>query len=965
MRSKIQDDPIELLEKIKVLMHDPIRAKYPFASLTEAIMRMLNIKQFENEGLLDYVKRFKQSRDIMKSHVGTDILDKFVENTREYRDEIDTSQKEKLKEGAFEKWMAYLLIRNSDQSKYGTLMNGLVSQFSMENNQYPKTIMGATDILSSHKFDKRGGQGNQGNRNKDRKGNWQDAKKEDDDETKSTLKTDETSFSQSDKSQKCYCCGKKGHLSPECPDKNNIEKKDWYIRKAEQYMQSEQGDKQEHDDNASTTSGRSSRIDWSGLLIATTVDQTIEKESHHMDDQDLGKRLRNSITLDNGSTLSLFSNPDLVENIRRSDKTLVLATNAGVKQSNQEASVPGFGKVYFDKDAIANIFGLSDLKKKYRITYDSMKEDAFLVYKENEIIRFECSPEGLYQYEVSKGYKSDLKDSGTSYLVSTVTENRKGYTLRQFERAKQARKLYHIVGTPTIENFKSLIRMNIIKNCPVTVEDINIAEKIFGPDISSLKGKSTRRKPKPARKDLIKIPKELIMKHHDIELCMDTMYINQCGMLTAIDRTVKYRSLVPIDTRHHEEYYRALDQILRYYNNAGFVITEIHCDGEYRGMMNKVKDDLDVKMNFTNTQDHVPEAERNNRTIKERIRAAFQRLPYKAITKVMIRHLAMTQANQLNLFPVKGGVSTYYSPRMILNQTNLDYTKHCTVPFGAYVQANHETSKTNSQVTRTLDAIYLRPAQNQQGGHELMDLNSGQCITRNIVHEIPVTEVVIKAVETMAYKQGFTDLKFKNRHGVIFHDADWIAGVDYDDNDDDNENDDEEYHPEYEDEEELEQEEHIDPDEVDEITADARENANPNINEEQVQEVQPEQEQPEALQDQEDDANIVSDGDEEESQGTSESTRRSIRTTQPIERLSYMQATKVTFKNEPDKQLEYCHNLIAQTKPRKKKEYEPSEAMLMARLINEMNTKIIEKGISFAQQYLLNKGIKVFGQKRS
>jgi hypothetical protein len=29
----IRDDPIELLNKIKVLMHDPIRVKYPFASL--------------------------------------------------------------------------------------------------------------------------------------------------------------------------------------------------------------------------------------------------------------------------------------------------------------------------------------------------------------------------------------------------------------------------------------------------------------------------------------------------------------------------------------------------------------------------------------------------------------------------------------------------------------------------------------------------------------------------------------------------------------------------------------------------------------------------------------------------------------------------------------------------------------------------------------------------------------------
>jgi hypothetical protein len=162
-----------------------------------------------------------------------------------------------------------------------------------------------------------------------------------------------------------------------------------------------------------------------------------------------------------------------------------------------------------------------------------------------------------------------------------------------------------------------------------------------------------------------------------------------------------------MNTRQHKEYYRALDQILRHYNQAGFVITQIHCNGEFRSMMDKVKDDLDVNMNFTNAQDHVPEAERDNRTIKERIRAVYHRLPYKALPRIMLRYLAVTQANQLNLFPVKGGVSTYYRPCMILNQENLDYAKHCSVPFGAYVQANHETNRTNSNATQMLDAIYL------------------------------------------------------------------------------------------------------------------------------------------------------------------------------------------------------------------------------------------------------------------
>jgi hypothetical protein len=58
--------------------------------------------------------------------------------------------------------------------------------------------------------------------------------------------------------------------------------------------------------------------------------------------------------------------------------------------------VPGFGKVYYNEDAIANIFGFLDLKKKHQITYDSDKEDAFLVHMDNKIVKFECSPDGLY-----------------------------------------------------------------------------------------------------------------------------------------------------------------------------------------------------------------------------------------------------------------------------------------------------------------------------------------------------------------------------------------------------------------------------------------------------------------------------------------------------------------------------------------------------------------------------------------
>jgi predicted RNA-binding protein len=95
--------------------------------------------------------------------------------------------------------------------------------------------------------------------------------------------------------------------------------------------------------------------------------------------------------------------------------------------------------------------------------------------------------------------------------------------------------------------------------------------------------------------------------------------------MTTIDQTIRFRSAIPINNRTHKEYYCVLDMVLHMYNSAGFHIKTIHCDGEFRAMMEKVKDDLGVRMDFTNALDHVPEAERNNRTIKERVRAAYQK----------------------------------------------------------------------------------------------------------------------------------------------------------------------------------------------------------------------------------------------------------------------------------------------------------------------------------------------------
>jgi len=152
------------------------------------------------------------------------------------------------------------------------------------------------------------------------------------------------------------------------------------------------------------------------------------------------------------------------------------------------------------------------------------------------IVQFKRTKEGLYCYKPSKWYKASLK-KGISNLVTTVNKNKKGYTQRQYERAVAARALYHNVGAPTMENFKKMIQANMIRNNPITVEDVNIAENIFGPDISVLKGKSTRTKRKVVKEDLIEVPAEIYEKHSDLELCFKTMIVNGMAFLTSIDKS--------------------------------------------------------------------------------------------------------------------------------------------------------------------------------------------------------------------------------------------------------------------------------------------------------------------------------------------------------------------------------------------------------------------------------------------
>ena len=785
----------------------------------------------------------------------------------------------------------------------------------------------------------------------------------------------------------CYCCGKKGHISPQCPEKDTRPRDKWIKKTVYQHLQSDAGDVQ-----ANTKSIRDDVSDWSitseqsSFIYGTTLATMQTQENMNM---------RNVVILDNGSTVDLFCNPDLVENIRKSEHGMNLATNVGAKMNNTQATIPGYGDVWYDKDAIANIFSFSKMKQQYRITYDSNDSDAFVIHrpdhKDGNII-FKCSENGLYFHS------PDLSKNATVLnMVTTVQNNKKGYTARQIKEAEVARQLYYTIGCPNKEAFKSLLRMNIIKNCPVTPEHVDRAESIYGPEIGRLKGKSTRTKPTSVLKDVIAIPPEIYEKNYNLDLCIDVMYVSGIQFLVSIDKQIKYRAAIFIHDRTKKTLYAAIDKIFRLYNAATFKITTIHADGEFEPLFAPIHDQLDATFNYANPGDHVPEIERSNRTVKERCRAIYHELPYKNLPKILIKHLVYECIRKLNYFPVKGGVSTYYSPRMIIHNTTLDYHKHCQVSFGQYVHVNNDPNPTNTMEARTLDAIYLSPTESMQGGHYVLDLRTGRVITRRRVTAIPITESVIHLVEAQATKDKITTLKFTNRNRLDLDRVSTIAGVEYRDDNAPEDESDEEGHTDTDEEDDIPYEESaydegIDAEELAKITGVGSEDTTTNEQNDENSEGDSIMEQMGQAEVGEDNMNQISDIESQASD-----LRRSTRDRAARDRMnisdtkgqSYLNINKVrsidskrprkrkkkvTFSDEINREqqpMEQSHNIITQSTSTKTKRCSKGFAFILVRTIQRIREKLNQNGIgtinnqeeqSYAQTYNVPQAIKKFGE---
>ena len=167
--------------------------------------------------------------------------------------------------------------------------------------------------------------------------------------------------------------------------------------------------------------------------------------------------------------------------------------NGGKLTTRQKGHLRNYGDVCYHPRTITNILALKNVREKFKVTYDGEDGSTLTVHKESGYdLKFNMHPDGLHYFDTT------VKSVA---LVQTVKGESEGFSKKQVTQARLARQFQATVVHPSVHDLKAMVASNQIANVPISVEDIDQAQKIYGPSVTTLQGKTTRHLPKEVVSD--------------------------------------------------------------------------------------------------------------------------------------------------------------------------------------------------------------------------------------------------------------------------------------------------------------------------------------------------------------------------------------------------------------------------------------------------------------------------------
>ena len=268
------------------------------------------------------------------------------------------------------------------------------------------------------------------------------------------------------------------------------------------------------------------------------------------------------------------------------------------------ATIGKNAEVWYSKDAITNILSVKDVMQSYHITYNSY-DRAFIVWREDANL-----PNMVFRMHSSGLHYFDPRKDEFSFVV-TVEENMKPFSKWQIIAAEKARNLLDGMAYPSDNDYKWILHSNQVQECPITPEDAKIADKIWGPSVPSLKGKTTRKTPPSVPTDIIEIPMEIRQLHRHVTLSIDIFFMNKIPFFLTLSRKICFTTVTHLANRKTVTIFAAFKSIFTYYLQKGFQVVTVTVDNEFAPLAELMYDPPGAPtLNLTSASEHEPYIER-------------------------------------------------------------------------------------------------------------------------------------------------------------------------------------------------------------------------------------------------------------------------------------------------------------------------------------------------------------------
>ncbi len=239
------------------------------------------------------------------------------------------------------------------------------------------------------------------------------------------------------------------------------------------------------------------------------------------------------------------------------------------------------------------------------------------------------------------------------------------------------------------------------------------------------KGTTVRKTPPLVQQDVIEIPKKIRENHKNVTLTIDLFFVNKIPFFITYSLIICFLLATHLGNRKAPTICKALKAMCNHYLQQGFQDVFIKGNGEFALLQAMIDTVYGApELNLASANEHVPKIERKIRVIKKQVQAVTYSMPFNSIPERMLTQAVLFVVKQLNLFPVKGEISSRLSPKQIMSGEVVHY-KFCSMDFGRYCQIHKQDQPQNSSKSRTQGAISLGPSGNSQGGNKFYTSKTG------------------------------------------------------------------------------------------------------------------------------------------------------------------------------------------------------------------------------------------------